>query len=182
MTHILTAVLVLHLSNFSGAPAPVVHRAQEEVTRVYATIGVPLEWSDASAPYAEHQPGIQVIVLPYETGGLHQNEKTVMGSAVRTADGSAVAYVYYRRVQAESERYEVSTGLVLACAIAHELGHLLLPMRAHAPDGLMRACWSREEFHRAAQGQLRFLPAEAARIRAGLDLAVEDERRDRARD
>ena len=70
---------------------------------------------------------IRIVLLPYETGDLRHSEQEVMGAAVRTAGGNAIAYVYYRRVQAEAERYEVSTELVLACAIAHELGHLLLP-------------------------------------------------------
>ena len=164
MTHILAAALVLHMSNFSGAPPTVVHQAQEEVTRVYARIGVPLEWDGSAGA----EPAIRIVLLPYETGDLRHAGNTVMGAAVRTANGNAVAYVYYRRVQAEAERYEVSTSLVLACAIAHELGHLLLPVRAHTPTGLMRACWSRDEFQRAEQGQLRFLPDDVARIRAGL--------------
>jgi hypothetical protein len=67
-----------------------------------------------------------------------------------------------------AHRYDVSTEQVLACAIAHELGHLLLPVRGHSADGLMRACWSRDEFQRAAQGQLKFLPDEIALIREGL--------------
>ena len=182
MTHILAAALVLHLSNFSGAPSPLVHQAQEEVTRVYAGIGVPLEWTDPGAPGADHQPAIRVVLLPYETGDLRRSEKAVMGAAVRTAGGNAVAYVFYRRVLAEADRYEVSKAQVLACSIAHELGHLLLPVRAHAPAGLMRACWSRDEFHRAEQRRLKFLPEEVARIRAGLDSPVEHERGDRARD
>ena len=164
MTHLLAAALVLHMSNFSGAPPAVVRQAQEEVTRVYERIGVPLEWDGSTG----NAPAIRIVLLPYETGDLRQVQNTVMGAAVRTANGNAVAYVYYRRVQAEAERYEVSTSLVLACAIAHELGHLLLPQRAHAPTGLMRACWSRGEFQRAEQGQLRFLPDDVARIRAGL--------------
>ena len=182
MTHILAAALVLHLSNYSGAPAVVVQHAQEEVTRVYAEIGVPLEWRDPSAPGADRQPAIRVVLLPYETGDLRRSDKAVMGAAMRSARGNAVAYIYYRRVQAEAERYEVSTGLVLACAIAHELGHLLLPVRSHAPDGLMRGCWSRGEFHRAEQGQLKFRPEEVAWIHARLDAPVEHERGDRARD
>jgi hypothetical protein len=168
MTHLLAAALVLHLSNFSGAPPAVVRTAQEEVTRVYAEIGVALDWSGPADAHADPQPAIRVVLLPYETGDLRRIEKTVMGAALRTADGSAVAYVFYRRVRAEADRYEVSTGLVLACAIAHEVGHLLLPVRTHAAAGLMRACWSRDEFHRAEQGQLTFLPAEVARIQAGL--------------
>lgn len=163
MTHLIAAALLLHLSNFSGAPPIVVQQAQEEVTRVYARIGVPLEWDGAA-----DRAAIRIVLLPYETGDLRRAEKTVMGAAVRTANGNAVAYVFYRRVHLEAERYEVSTSLVLACAIAHELGHLLLPERAHALSGLMRASWSRDEFQRAEQGQLRFLPDDVARIRAGL--------------
>jgi len=169
MTHILAAALVLHLSNLSGAPAAVVQRAQLEVTRVYADIGVPLAWNTAEGEHDDRQqPAIHVILLPYESGDLRRSENQVMGAAVRTRQGNAAAYVFYRRVQAEADRYEVSAALVLACAIAHELGHLLLPARAHAPAGLMRACWSRNEFHRAEQGQLTFLPDEVARIRAGM--------------
>jgi len=163
MTHILATALLLHLSNFSSAPPIVVRQAQEEVTRVYARIGVPLEWDGAAG-----SPSIRIVLLPYETGDLRHAEKTVMGAAVRTAHGNAIAYVFYRRVQVEAGRYEVSTALVLACAIAHEVGHLLLPERAHAPTGLMRACWSRDEFQRAEQGQLLFLPDDIARIREGL--------------
>lgn len=167
MTHILAAALVLQMSNFSGAPAVTVHQAQREVTRVYAEIGVPLEWSEPDAR-VDRQTAIQVVLLPYETGDLRRSENMVMGAAVRTGAGNAVAYVFYRRVEAEADRYHVSPGLVLACAIAHELGHLLLPMRTHAAAGLMRACWSRDEFHRAGEGRLTFLPAEVVRIRDGL--------------
>ena len=168
MTHLVAAALVLQMSNFSDAAAVVVHAAQEEVTRVYAGIGVPLEWSGPAGAPADRQPAIHVVLLPYETGVLRQSENTVMGAAVRTPGGNAVAYVYYRRVQTEARRYDVSPVLVLACAIAHELGHLLLPAPSHAPEGLMRACWSRDEFHRAGQGQLGFMPVDVARIRAGL--------------
>jgi hypothetical protein len=167
MTSIAAAALVLHLSNFSGAPPALAQVAQEEVTRVYANIGVPLVWSSPSSA-DDRAPAIRVVLLPYETGDLRRAEKQVMGAALRTAGGSAVAYVFYRRVLAEADRYQVSTGLVLACAIAHELGHLLLPGFSHAPAGLMRACWSRDEFNRAEQGQLRFLPVEVEKIRAGL--------------
>jgi hypothetical protein len=169
MTHLLAAAaLVLQISNFSGAPPAVVRHAQEEVTRVYADIGVPLDWSEPSHARADQQGVIRFVLLPYETGDLRRSEQQVMGAAVRTPGGSAVAYVFYQRVQAEAERYRVSTALVLACAMAHELGHLLLAAATHAPTGLMRACWSRDEFNRAEQGQLRFLPEDVAQIRAGL--------------
>jgi hypothetical protein len=175
MTHLLAAALVLQITNFSGAPPAIVHAAQDEVTRLYAAIGVPLEWS-------ERQPSIRIVLLPYETGDLRRSENQVMGAAVRTGGGSLVAYAFYHRVRAQADRYAVSTELVLACAIAHELGHLLLPAREHSQAGLMRGCWSRDEFQRAEQGLLRFSPGEIARIRAGLDASIEHERGDGARD
>ena len=168
MTHLIAAALALQIANFSGAPPSMMHRAQEEVTRVYAEIGVPLEWSEPSDAATGSSPAIRIVLLPYETGELRRSEQPVMGAAVRTPGGTAIAYIFYRRVQAEAERYAVSTDLVLACAIAHELGHLLLPSRAHAPAGLMRARWRRDEFRRAEQGELRFLPGDVTRIRAGL--------------
>lgn len=168
MTQILAAALVLQITNLSGVPDPVVHIAREEVTRVYASIGVSLEWRDPPDAAADQRLVMRVVLLPYETGDLRRGENQVMGAAVRTVNRNAIAYVFYRRVQAEADRYRVSTGLVLAYAIAHELGHLLLPLAAHTPTGLMRACWSRDDFNRAEQGQLRFLPADAERIRSGL--------------
>jgi hypothetical protein len=167
MTHLFAAALVVQLLNPSGVPGAIVRQAQEEATRVYANIDVSVEWSDAPDA-AERSDVIRVVLLPYETGDLRRRENEVMGAAMRTEAGNAIAYVYYRRVQAQANRYQVSIGSVLACAIAHELGHLLLPGTPHAAAGLMRACWSRDEFNQADQGQLRFLPDDVARIRAGL--------------
>ena len=168
MTHLFAAALVIQLLNPSGVPGAIVRQAQEEVTRVYANIDVSVEWSEAPDAAAEGSDTIRIVLLPYETGDLRGRENEVMGAAMRTAAGNAIAYVYYRRVQAQANRYQVSIGSVLACAIAHELGHLLLPGTPHASAGLMRACWSRDEFNQADQGQLRFLPDDVARIRAGL--------------
>src|SRR3954447_14007640 len=157
MTHLFAAVLVVQLLSPSAVPAATVRQAQEEVTRVYADIDVRLEWRDDSSPVAP-AAAIRVVLLPYETGDLRRAEKQVMGAAMRTAGGNGIAYVFYRRVQEEASRYKVSAGAVLACAIAHELGHLLLPDGSHAAAGLMHGCWSRDEFNRADHGQLRFLP------------------------
>ena len=88
-----------------------------------------------------------------------------MGATVWTTAGTPVVYLFYRRVQATSDKYLSAVSLVFACTLAHELGHVLMPDQAHSSQGLMRATWSREELQRADQGQLHFMPDEAARIR-----------------
>src|SRR4051794_13913460 len=108
MTHTLAAALALHLMNLSGAKPSIVHEAQQEVTRVYARIGVQVAWSDTSDAAADTS-AISVVLLPYETGGFRHRETQVMGAALRTPRGNALAYVFYRRVAAEADRYRVST-------------------------------------------------------------------------
>jgi len=171
MVHAIALSLVLQLSNAADVPAPIVTKAQAEVVRVYRDIGVDIEWSASGVVHGNSSRAIHVILVPYETGDLRHRPQTVMGAAIRTARGTQVAYVFYRRVAAEAAQYDVSPAFVLACAIAHEIGHLLLPdglQRGHAGAGLMRPCWDRDDFRRADMGQLRFMPEQALLIRGRL--------------
>jgi hypothetical protein len=48
------------------------------------------------------------------------------------------AYVFCDRVAALNERASASIPSILGDVIAHELGHLLLPLPGHSPGGIMR--------------------------------------------
>lgn len=168
MVHAVALVVFLQLANVGGVPASTVEYAQTEAVRLYRDIGVDLEWSRTGLAPADRASTIRIVLMAYETGGLQQRSDTVMGAALRTTLGTGVAYVFYRRVEAEAARHSVPVASVLAAAIAHELGHLLLPdgiHGGHSRDGLMRACWNRNDFRRAEQGLLRFSAVEALRIR-----------------
>src|SRR5262249_40465878 len=173
MTAIISIALVLQLHNLAGAPPVVVNQAASELTRVYRELGVSVEW-DGCAGAREGADIVPVVVLPRETGDLRLAADMVMGAALRTPAGTRIIYVFYDRVRAEAERYAVSTAFVLACAMVHELGHLLLPGRGHSPEGVMRARWTRDDFERADQGRLRFSSSEAALLRAGIALRSDD--------
>ena len=172
MAPIVSLALVMQLHNLAGAPPSMVTRAESEVTRMYDEVGMHVEWNQLDTPHASSTDVVRVILLEYEGGDLRRLPDTVMGAALRTPGGSRIAYVFYRRVQAEAERYSVSTTFVLACAIAHELGHLLMPGGGHSRDGIMRACWNRDDFTRADQSALRFSNEQVALMRARL--AVRD--------
>ncbi len=162
--HMLTLALVLELHNFAGAAQAIVRDAEREVTRVYQDIGVRVDW-DHAASRDTGQPALQIILVAHEAGVLRRTHDQIMGAATWTPTGTAVVYVFYRRVEAEAARYSVSVVFVLACTLAHELGHVLMPERGHSQDGLMRACWNGDDFQRADRGQLRFLPEQVALIR-----------------
>jgi len=164
MLHLLSLALVLELHNFAGAAPAIVRDAEREVTRVYQDIGVRVEWDHAAARGAG-QAALQIILVAHESGVLRHTHDQIMGVATWTPAGTPVIYVFYQRVEAEAARYSVSVVFVLACALAHELGHVLMPERGHSQDGLMRASWNGDDFHRADRGQLRFLPEQVALIR-----------------
>ena len=169
MLHILSIALVLQLHDFAGAPPSVLHEAERELARVYDAIGVRVEW-DHPVQHADEGAALHVILVAHEGGDLRRTRDSVMAATLWTASGTPVVYVFYRRVEAEAARYAVSVALVLACALAHELGHVLMPERGHSRQGLMRACWGQDDFLRANQGQLRFSADEAARMRTRLSV------------
>ncbi len=56
-------------------------------------------------------------------------------------------------------------------AIAHEIGHMLLPDGKHAKSGFMAAPWNPSHFRSAAAGLLLFSEASAELIRRELERA-----------
>jgi hypothetical protein len=173
-TSSLHATLILQLSDIAGVPVSVLRRAENEVTRMYAAIGVHVEWSDGTADRTPEsssasQPlSLRVTLLPNETGDLRHAPRVVMGAAVRASTGTQTAWAFYGRVQQQSDRYGLDHGLVLGHTVAHEIGHLLLPAGGHSSTGLMQKCWSREELSRATRGQLHFTAEQADQIRAAV--------------
>ena len=180
LIHAITVAVILQMNNVAQAPTGHLERAQQEVIRLYHGIGVDVAWAGPDASRAT--PDIRVVLVPSEPGDMSRRERLVMGAAVLTKLGTSVAYIFYRQVEAQARQYDYSLSMILASAIAHEVGHLLLPDGRHSPEGLMRACWTRDDFHRANQGQLRFSTEQAAQIRgrAGLQALVEHEGRHRA--
>src|SRR5262245_54922394 len=88
-----------------------------------------------------------------------------------------MAYVFYDRVERVARThlhtgrrtgtYDFDDVVVLAHAMAHEIGHLLLPY-GHSATGLMRANWDEADLLRAVHRKLNFTVEQAESIRARL--------------
>jgi len=65
------------------------------------------------------------------------------------------------------------TVIVLGHAMAHEIGHLLLPY-GHSPTGLMRAEWEAKDLRLAANRQLNFTSEQAELMRGRLLARIAD--------
>lgn len=175
----LTLTVAVH--NDAAVPANWLRRAQQEMTRIYNEIGVQVVWlaahSDASVGAQRSdtvtwpQHALIVLIRP-NAGSPHPDlPQNAMGAAWGTADERGrVAYVFYDRTEPFTPLYRPR---LLGHVIAHEIGHLLLPMKAHSPRGLMRAQWSRADLELALNGQLRFTPEQACLIRAKVSQPAE---------
>lgn len=157
--------LVIHFADLAGAPPSVVGDAKHAVEDILRDIDVTVTW--AETPDARHGASnvVRLTMVPYEGGTLRSRDGAVMGAATRTALGTGVAWVYYQRVREEANRHAVPLARLLACVMAHEIGHVVLAAPGHESAGLMRAAWNTADFHRASAGRLRFAAAVRRRLR-----------------
>jgi len=87
-------------------------------------------------------------------------------SMVDTSQQSGMlATIYLDRVEWLAHEAAVPVDAVLARAIAHELGHLLLGTAAHSARGLMRPVWRPEEFSLNRPSDWTIAPADSEQMR-----------------
>jgi hypothetical protein len=185
--------VVLHVCDDPGIQASLVGRAQAEMSRIYRDVGVDIAWIN-DAPTASDADGLQelassdglltLVILCRELTDELTIDTTALGAAVGTREyRGRIAYVFYDRVERFAQTHlnmsrEVETDdmyiiNLLAHAMAHEMGHLLLPY-GHSPTGLMRAEWDAKDLRLAMDGRLTFTSAQAALIRGQLLARIGD--------
>jgi len=128
--------LVIRVNNVVGIEAGLLQFAEVRATDVFSQIGVQLRWVDAATLVREHIDPMCTLALV----NVHQNPGPY--SDVQDALGYAApqlhrAWIFWDRIIALNSR-STSLAIVLGDAIAHELGHLMLPTRAHSAEGIMR--------------------------------------------
>jgi hypothetical protein len=159
-------VVVAMLQNDAAVPTDVAARAKDEVRRLFALIDVEIAWvSDVP----RDGTSLRVVTL---LRGEPLKKKIPPNALGYTASAGTVrgirGYVVWSRVEQVAQEFAVGLDRVLAAAIAHELGHMLLPDGSHARRGLMQAPWDRELVRSASTGMLLFSAESGDLIRRGL--------------
>jgi hypothetical protein len=137
-------------------------RAQQLTTEIYERAGVTLDWTSDSATSGR---SLTIVLTTIATTPDLVPES--MGVAPSPGDGTrgTKAYIFMDRVRSFTAAHRVEADYVLACALAHEIGHLLLPPNAHAADGIMRGNWHPALFPPQAPGVPGFPPEQARLLR-----------------
>lgn len=170
--------LCIRLYNAAAVPSATLKSATAEVTRIFATSGINVIWEQpatetpedrgtdmSSAPLPGRQRGhpyIAVRILPRTATSIRPG---ALGFALPFAQTGAQVSLFYDRVEATARSQSVTPYVVLAYAMAHEIGHVLLRSSEHSAAGLMQARWNQTTWRLATGGLLSFLPQQRERIR-----------------
>ena len=156
----------------ANVDADTLTRAMAEATRIYREAGIRIQWLDTEAVSRRGQFAIHMIIRRTPTGVTA--DPTAMGTTLGNEHArGGTAFVFYDRVLRTAHGREQDVAGVLGYAIAHEMGHVLLPYPAHSETGIMRAGWDGDDLRRIAIGSLKFTPTQASLLRQRLGLDVD---------
>jgi hypothetical protein len=137
-------VLVLHVTDYRHVSRDVLTEAEQLASKVYRKAGVRTVWTDGAAATAQPDGAFHVDVLLLSKNMVVQKSQLdgipeqVLGRAARP---TRRAYIFYDRVAYHAKLTGSGVAVLLGAVIAHEVGHLLLPVFSHSPSGIMSANW-----------------------------------------
>ena len=157
------------VQNDGVAPAELLARSQIEVAELFRSIDVAVTWVNEPVDEAR---GVRVVKITNWEPPDRAVGKAALGVTYTGQHGTKRAYVIWPRVQRLAQRASVRLDSLLAVAIAHEMGHMVLPNGSHAKRGVMRETWDANDLRSASAGLLRFSRESAVMIAYGLRPAV----------
>jgi hypothetical protein len=164
-------------------PAGELRDAGRLTTEILGAAGVRVLWLDCHPGSGDPTPvpvdcgrpvgpeDLILSVVPTGRGNRFWNEQA-LGTALidPVAGAGTVATIYADRVAGLARDSLTSRVDLLARAMAHEIGHLLLGTTGHAHAGLMRAAFSRDELRRHVARDWLFSRGEAMAMQHALVL------------
>ncbi len=169
----------VRLFNLARVPRSDLSGAEREVAEIFAQADMEVHWSEgalddraslitdfstnkasgATCKVANHTPGLSIQLQPHAPRGLGIG---TLGFSLPCAAFGIDSTIYIDRCEDVTYETPASFSKVLAYAMAHELGHVLLRSGEHTPTGLMRANWDKAAWLRAA---LRGIPIDREQAR-----------------
>jgi hypothetical protein len=156
--------------NYAPASSATMARAELETGRIFSQAGVGVVWLDCLGRKDDDAQGlcvrprepfdVAVRILPGPMPG------EIHGTRFGFAVFPALASVYYEDLLrlAKSGGVAIEFSTILGCAIAHEVGHLMLGENSHSTEGIMQAEWKPKQIRLALKGWLVFTSSQSKLI------------------
>jgi hypothetical protein len=179
--------ITVQIFNYSQASPAILAGAEREAGRILGRAGLQAVWLEC--PVGPSKPGSQtpcqkapeatdLMLRVLASPSQNKFQDTVFGFTVHPVLASV--YYEYAARRAKSDDADFEAPIILGCAIAHELGHLLLGTNSHSDAGIMQPRWESNQFRQLIIGNLVFtteqskLMREQARTRMRLPMANAD--------
>ena len=172
MAALLGALVVVIIHNTAGIPPETLVRAQTQIEHLFKDGGVSVRWADQRQPNVFT---IQVLIRRQPGGGPGGSSPAALGTTLggdHSRSGSS--FVFYDRVLSFAHAHARAVETILAYAITHELGHVLLPAPAHTESGLMKAEWCEDDL-RQFNADLHFNTIQIAAMQSRLSSCCPDD-------
>jgi hypothetical protein len=163
----LTIIVRVYL--YASAPPHITARAEDYAGYVLSKAGVETVWSDCGPSSASREnvnceddtgsPTLTLRIVSEPVSFVPGTTEDTLGYSV-----GHIATIDYPKVQDLAGRGDADIDEILGCAIAHEIGHLLLGPNSHSAYGIMKSPWSPKDLQLARKRSLRFTPEQAERI------------------
>jgi hypothetical protein len=179
--------LTIQVINSAQVTENTLTKAENITAGIFRNVGIEIRWTYAVPPSEdrngsqenEDSSSLSLIHLSIVPAVLPELSipQAVMGLAPGDGRNRQWAYVFYDRVirMAKEQIRERTNGMsttfatpaqILAHAMAHEVGHLLLNLTVHSAIGVMRGEWNFNDLRDISYGRLNFTSQQAVGIRA----------------
>lgn len=129
--------LAIEWRDLARVPLRVMDETKAEVDRTFHAAGVRIIWVEPGQSIHAYPAMLTLIIVRSSMRDAPRQDESGQVTLGLAPTCGNWAQVFYDRVTAAVARGQLSTGVVFANVIAHELGHLLLPTSRHAPFGVM---------------------------------------------
>ena len=155
--------------NFRQVSSDILSNAEKEADQIFGHAGMKIVWQECPTGNEPCSKGSgPVFFLAIKAGPVQNTLLDVVSAQAIVANHLAVVYYDALPRVARRKTTPQQTTTLLACVIAHELGHLLLGAHGHSIHGIMRDRWDIEQTRFALMSQLAFLPEEGKLMRRAL--------------
>lgn len=123
--------LAVNVKNHAAVQRDDLARARTEGEGTFRHSGVAVAWVDDKEPRR-----LEILLLSLR----RDSQECAAGCALGLALASrSTAYVFVNRIIRTTRSSPTDLPVVLGRVVAHEIGHILMPQRAHSTFGIMRA-------------------------------------------
>ena len=170
--------MLVWLHNDAGVPPDILEKARQLASSVFQNAGVQVIWIDDAA-FTRSMPDqleqkrafagsiMQVRIMSRPMRKAMAVKEDALGMAIAEA---RFAWIAYDKLGDSTRQAHIDLGDALGYVIAHEIGHLLLPVNSHSATGLMRKDLDPTLI---ALNRVHFSAEHGARIRSTLEGLLE---------